>query len=139
MAKKLSAGRQAEAYFTSFGQRQSMAMRYHDAENAVSFSLTRAKQAGWLLDNTEDALSAYMNQFADDFDWAITGKQRFKAARRQFDDEAFVIDLTSLGIDLKNITKFERPQMLRELSAALNKGQDGIEAFKKTWGALAAA
>ncbi len=137
LAKKLSAGRQAESYFTSFGQRQSMAMRYHDAENAVSFSLQAAKQAGWLVDNTEDALSAYMSQFADDFDWAITGKQRFKRARQQFDDEAFVIDLTSMGIDLRDITKFERPQMLRELSAALNKGQDGIEAFKKTWGALA--
>lgn len=139
LAKKLSAGRQAESFFTSFGQRQGMAMRYHEAENAVSFSLQAAKRSGWLLDNTEDALSAYMNQFADDFDWGITGKQKFKLGRQQFNDEAFVIDLTSLGLDLKNITKYERSQMLRELSAALNKGQDGIEAFKQTWGALAAA
>jgi len=139
LAKKLSAGRQAESYFTSFGSRQGMAMRYHEAENAVSFSLQASKRAGWLFDNTEDALSQYMNQFTDDFDWAITAKQKFKLGRQQFNDEAFVIDLTSLGIDLKNITKYERSQMLRELSTALNQGQDGIEAFKKTWGALAAA
>ena len=136
LAKKLSAGRQAEAFFTSFGSRQNMAMRYHEAENAVSFSLQTAKRAGWLFDNTEDALSTYMGQYADDFDWAVTGKQKFKLGRQQFQDEAFVIDLTPLGIDLRGMTKYERPQMLRELTSALNQGQDGINAFKLKWSNL---
>ncbi len=142
LGKKLSAGRPAQVYVQKPGSNPTtLALRYHNNENAVTVSLAHFTDSGAIgfvsaaEPGTVGSLELGMKQLGIT-NWSKTVETKFKFRRRQFTGDGIVIDLSPYGIDLKSMSQYQRPQVLREFVQALITNT--LDEFSLKWAGIAA-
>ncbi len=132
LAKNISAGRTSYAQIRTADGYRRMGMRWHANENAVSISVKSLEDAF----GVNDVLATTTEEFMDGIGikaWARgRGKTVFKIGRYKQEAESVVIDLSEFGIDLKGMSQYERPQVLREMVEAMNTNT--MVEFAAKWG-----
>ena len=118
-----------------------MAVRYHETENAVTVAFNHFLESGAIvfdeaaLPGAVGSLELGMKQLGVT-NWSKTVETKFKFRRRAFTGDGVVIDLAPYGIDLKNVSQYQRPQLLREFVQALVTNT--LDDFSVKWAGLAA-
>ena len=137
LAKKLSAGRPAALQVTNtpatMGQTRRwgwISSRKHTVENAVSLSVTDMRNAGWVIDESEDIVEQFMQSIGIKV-WAHGGDQAFKIGRQTTTQPSVVIDLGSYGVDIKSLGKYQQERMLAEFVQSINDNR--IDDFVTAW------
>lgn len=133
LTKKLSAGRQASVGVnTPNGQYAQISMRYHPTENAITLAQEQLEQYG--VFDAAGTTEALMKQLGVN-NWTSTTGIKFKARRSQFEGAGTTIDLADFGVDLKEVSQYARPQVLREfVQGVMNNTMDE---FVAKWGTIA--
>ncbi len=134
MAKKLSAGRQAVVGVnTPSGQFARVSMRYHPTENAVTLAQEQLEQYGVFdVAGTTEQLMESMGVT----NWTSTSSIKFKTGRRgETIGDGLTIDLADFGVDLKEISQYARPQVLREFASGVMN--NNLDEFIAKWSTIA--
>jgi hypothetical protein len=127
LARKLSAGRQTRVSVRTGTEYVSLPLRYHETENAVTLAVYDMWKHGVIEGIDANSLTAFM-ETAGVKNWGHTVNIKFKRLRTQFTGEGLTIDLAEYGVDLRNMSKYDRPNVLRAFVDAVLNGT--LDEFK---------